>query len=131
MADTENGAGSPRKRGGQPGNSNALKHGYYSKSFKKAEAADLEEMGQEADLSSEIAMMRVIIRRVFEAADGCMDLESWVGVLGSLGAASTRLAGLLWMQKGCPLLALAALAIAGQPMGRAWLVQVMGWSTVR
>ncbi len=88
-----------RKRGGQPGNTNTLKHGYYSQSFKKGESADLEEMGQEADLTSEIAMMRVVIRRVFEAADDCVDLEGWVGVLKSLGAASTRLAGLLKTQK--------------------------------
>ncbi len=81
------------------GKRGALKHGYYGKTFVKAEAADLEDLGQAADLSSEIAMMRVVIRRVFEAADDCTDLESWVGVLGSLGAASTRLAGLLRMQK--------------------------------
>ncbi len=96
MADTENATGeSKRKRSG----ANALKQGYYAKSFNQAEAADLEEIGQEADLSSEIAMMRVVIRRVFEAADDCAELEAWVSVLRSLGAASTRLSGLLKAQK--------------------------------
>ncbi len=101
MADTatESGGGplpgSKRKRGGPA----ALKQGYYAQSFNQGEAADLEELGQEADLSSEIAMMRVVIRRVFEAAEDCAELEAWVNVLRSLGAASTRLAGLLKAQK--------------------------------
>lgn len=52
-----------------------------------------------ADLSGEIAMMRVVIRRVFEHVDNCGDILEWSAALGSLGAASTRLAGLLRTQK--------------------------------
>ncbi len=99
MADTENAESLPGPNRKRSGNRNALKQGYYAKSFNQAESADLEEMGQEADLTSEIAMMRVVIRRVFEAADDCAELEAWVNVLRSLGAASTRLAGLLKAQK--------------------------------
>ncbi len=88
-----------RKRGGQPGNKNALKHGFYSPHFKPTEAADLETLEDDSNLTSEIHMMRVIIRRVFEQAQACPDLETWAAVLGSLGAASTRLAGLLRTQK--------------------------------
>ena len=99
MADTS-GGGSRRHRGGQPGNKNALKHGFYSPGFKPNETADLEEVAGDVDLRDEITMMRVIIRRVFTHAEDCGDdRESWAMVLGSLGSASTRLAGLLRTQK--------------------------------
>ncbi len=88
-----------RKRGGQPGNKNALKHGFYSPGFRPNEAADLEEVAGDIHLTDEISMMRVIIRRVFERAEECAGLEEWSMLLGSLGSASTRLAGLLRTQK--------------------------------
>jgi hypothetical protein len=49
-----------RQRGGQPGNLNALKHGFYSKTFKKIETEDLESMGGEG-LEDEIEMMRIVM----------------------------------------------------------------------
>jgi hypothetical protein len=54
-----------RKRGAQPGNLNALKHGFYSRSFLDLENTDLEAMLAQ-DLESEIAMLRVVVRRAFE-----------------------------------------------------------------
>ena len=88
-----------RTRGGQPGNSNAVKHGFYSRKFRDLESQDLETVLREG-LGDEIALMRVMIRRVFDFAnDNAGDLDSWTGTLSALGAASTRLAGMLRTQK--------------------------------
>lgn len=88
-----------RTRGGQPGNINAIKHGFYSRRFRDLEAEDLETVPVEG-LEGEIALMRVMIRRVFDYAnDNAGDLEGWTGTLSALGAASTRLAGMLRTQK--------------------------------
>ncbi len=88
-----------RNRGGQPGNLNAVKHGFYSRRFQDLEARDLETVPVEG-LDGEIALMRVMIRRVFDYAnDNAEDLEGRTGTLSALGAASTRLAGMLRTQK--------------------------------
>ena len=88
-----------RSRGGQPGNANAVKHGFYSRKFRDLESQDLETALREG-LGDEIALMRVTIRRVFDFAnDNAGDLDSWTGTLSALGAASTRLAGMLRTQK--------------------------------
>jgi hypothetical protein len=106
-----------RKRGAQPGNLNALKHGFYSRSFKELENADLEAMIAE-DLDSEIAMLRVVVRRAFELSttpdppqsplkegkvagqelDAQAKLESAIRVMNALGMASIRLGRLLKIQ---------------------------------
>lgn len=93
------GRAAPRRRGGQPGNKNALKHGFYSPGFNPTEQEDLEALAGQVDLSDEIAMMRVIMRRVFEQAGECADLGEWSAALGALGAAASRMAGLLRTQK--------------------------------
>ncbi len=85
-----------RKRGGQPGNLNALKHGFYSKHFQKSELKDLEEIG---DLQEEIQMMRVVTRRLLQAAKTCKDVGELSNLLNTLGLASTRVAGLMKAQK--------------------------------
>ena len=87
---------SGRKRGGQPGNLNALKHGFYSKHYQKSEMADLEEVG---DLQEEIGMMRVVTRRLLDAARECNDMGVLIHLLNTLGLASTRVAGLMKTQK--------------------------------
>ena len=51
-----------RKRGGQAGNTNALKHGFYTKNFSLAERWGLEAT-KEIVLADEIALLRVLIRR--------------------------------------------------------------------
>ena len=85
-----------RKRGGQPGNLNALKHGFYSKHFLKSELKDLEEIG---DLQEEIQMLRVVTRRLLQAAKSCKDVGELSNLLNTLGLAATRLAGLMKTQK--------------------------------
>ena len=86
-----------RKRGAQPGNLNALKHGFYSKQFEAVEIQDLDTMILDG-LQDEVAMLRVIIRRILELTKGCDDLEELMNVLGVLGMAATQLAGLLRVQ---------------------------------
>jgi hypothetical protein len=96
-----------KRRGGQPGNLNALKHGFYSRSFKHLENSDLEAMLAQ-DLDSEIAMLRVVVRRAFELstapADGetekepGKELDQAIHVMNSLGMASIRLGNLLKIQ---------------------------------
>ncbi len=53
-----------RKRGAPRGNQNALKHGYYSKTFRASEKRDLEKIDQ--TLISELNVLRVIGRRIME-----------------------------------------------------------------
>jgi len=89
-----------RKRGGQPGNRNALKHGFYSPRFADLELSDLDAVFCDG-LTDEIALLRVIIRRVFDHANDHekQNLETWSGSLNTLGAACSRLAGLLRTNK--------------------------------
>jgi hypothetical protein len=94
-----------KRKGAQPGNLNALKHGFYSRSFKELENSDLEAMLAQ-DLESEIAMLRVVVRRAFELStapavedtDLGQDLDKAIHVMNSLGMASIRLGSLLKIQ---------------------------------
>jgi hypothetical protein len=56
-----------RKRGGQSGNRNALKHGFYSRYFTELENSDLD-LALATDLSDDIAQTRVALRRCFDQA---------------------------------------------------------------
>jgi len=89
-----------RKRGGQPGNRNALKHGFYSGKYKAIEDSELQTVLNQG-LEDEISLLRVVMRRVFEYAGQSEKpaAEVWVSTLSALGVAATRLAGLLKAQK--------------------------------
>lgn len=88
-----------RKKGAQPANTNALKHGFYSHRFNRLELKDLGTVVTDG-LDDEIALLRVVMRRVFEFADsGEKTLDDWSMTLSTLGAAATRLAGLLRSQQ--------------------------------
>ena len=63
-----------RKRGAQLGNLNALQHGFYSRRFREEEIADLESLSE--GLQDEAAMLRVLIRRVFDALANLENGES-------------------------------------------------------
>ncbi len=54
-----------RKPGGQPGNTNALRHGFYSKSFTKAELLGLEQNVQ-GEFVDEIELARTHAARLAE-----------------------------------------------------------------
>lgn len=86
-----------KKRGAQPGNKNALKHGFYSDNFDASENNHLDAAIAD-DLASEINMLRIQTRRMFALSDGIEDLELASDVLGALGLAATRLATLLKTQ---------------------------------
>jgi hypothetical protein len=55
-----------RKRGGQKGNQNALKHGFYSKVLDEAEKLDFETASDVNGIDDEIALLRVKIKSVLE-----------------------------------------------------------------
>ena len=55
---------SKRKRGAQPDNRNALKHGFYSKSLSEAEKLELEVARSIEGIDDEIAILRVKILAV-------------------------------------------------------------------
>jgi len=87
-----------RKRGGQPRNLNAYKHGFYSEKFAKGEVDDLDAYVLEG-LTEEISVMRVFIRRVISLAKGERNIDNAINNLSALGLASTRLAAMLKTQK--------------------------------
>ena len=81
-----------RKRGGQPGNLNALKHGRYSRRVR--------EPGAEADLEEEIILLSTLVRRISEMAEGPdVDLPTMLKALNVIGASIDRLARLRQVQK--------------------------------
>ena len=91
-------------RGAPKGNTNALKHGFYSRQFRKTETDDLAAL-TEADLSelaSEIALLRVTISRTLTQAgraEHTDDPPDWISYLSAMGLAATRIATLLKTQK--------------------------------
>jgi uncharacterized protein YjcR len=88
----------PNPRGAPKGNLNALKHGFYSRLFRGSESSELEH-DQLVNLENEITLLRVMIRRTMELAEGIDDLKEATRVLDALGAAANRLASLLRAQK--------------------------------
>lgn len=92
--DTPTAAPGRKKRGAQAKNTNALKHGFYSRNFQELETKDLDAMLLEG-IDDEIYMLRVATRRVMDLATSADDLMTATTTLDTLGAAATRLAGLL------------------------------------
>jgi hypothetical protein len=87
-----------KNRGAPRGNLNALKNGFYSRLFRLNETSDLNE-DDSTSLEHEITLLRVMMRRTMELADGIDDLNQATRVLDALGAAAGRLANLLRAQK--------------------------------
>ena len=57
---------SPKPRGGQAGNKNALKHGFYSKHYTAEERRRLDSVSDKIDVLAEINLLRVQIDRLTE-----------------------------------------------------------------
>lgn len=55
-----------RKKGGQPANQNARKHGFYSKLLDEAEQLDFELAAGVEGIDDEIALLRVKIKSILE-----------------------------------------------------------------
>ncbi len=83
--------------GAPKGNLNALKHGFYSRLFRPSEVDDIRE--DSASLEHEITLLRVMIRRTMQLADGIDDLKEATRILDAMGATAARLANLLRTQK--------------------------------
>ena len=88
----------PNPRGAPKGNLNALKHGFYSRLFHATENSELS-VDPSTSLEHEITLLRVMIRRTMQLADGIDDLRQATRVLDALGAAAGRLSALLRAQK--------------------------------
>jgi hypothetical protein len=87
---------SRRKRGGQPNNSNAVTHGLYSGQRQRAMCKANSDVP--IDLSDEIALMRMNIRRVMELSAESQDLEQSLQVLRVLSFASHALTRMIYVQ---------------------------------
>jgi hypothetical protein len=88
-----------RKRGGQIGNANAVKHGAYSRWFRQLEMSDLDLAGG-PDLHDEIAMLRVVMQRLFEQVSAeTPDIETMSKTLTVLGQGAYHLGRLMKTEK--------------------------------
>ncbi len=86
-----------RRRGAPIGNTNALKHGFYSRSFRDIDLHDLDKI-HFSGLQDEITMLRVYIRRVTEMSDLVVTFADAVALLRVLSLASISLTRLLATQ---------------------------------
>jgi len=87
-----------RRRGAPPGNSNALKHGFYARHYRKSDIADLDSRPSSAGLQDEINLLRVYIRRVVELSHDAASLPEAVSLLRVLSLAATSLTRLIRTQ---------------------------------
>ena len=62
-------SGANRKRGARPGNTNALKHGFYSPRFTTREVRRLDGQSAHQHLQDEINRVKVLILRAFNKLD--------------------------------------------------------------
>ena len=95
----ESGTAGRRRKTAAPANpSDNLTYGYYACLFREAEMQDLP-ASLESGVQDEAAMLKVLIRRVFELAAGSEDTAESIRTLQALGQAAARLAGLLETQQ--------------------------------
>jgi hypothetical protein len=86
------------RRGAQPGNINALKHGFYSTHFTRGEIESLDP-SISAGLLDEIALLKVLVRRLFDYAEDPTSLDSMCKTMSTLSDSLTCLSGLCRTQK--------------------------------
>lgn len=86
-----------RKRGAQPGNTNALRHGLYTKDLTEEDISLIAELSTvpETDLTAEIVALRFVVHRGLNAV-GQMDIDTWSEMVGTAGK---RLADVLRAQR--------------------------------
>ncbi len=88
---------SPRHRGAPPGNTNALKHGFYTRRFKKHDLTGVEETNVKG-LAEEIALIRIFTRRLVESCDPTADMYDLAGILRAICLASTSITRIIRAQ---------------------------------
>ncbi len=88
-----------RKRGGQLGNNNALKHGFYSRLYKEREKKLLSQISHAA-VQGEIDLTRVTNRRVLETLNNTPGLtfEQVISGTHAIGLGTARIASLTRIQ---------------------------------
>jgi hypothetical protein len=82
-----------RKRGAQAGNTNALKHGFYSRYFRTIDINDLDEL--ELKLEDEIAAARLAGRRMLELLDEMHDPQQSLHALSAFSLHLIHIATLI------------------------------------
>ena len=87
-----------RRRGAQPGNINALTHGFYSPRFRQADLTDLDQC-QFSGLQDEIIMLRVYTRRVTEFSSEVDNFDDALSMLRALSMASVAMTRLIKTQQ--------------------------------
>jgi hypothetical protein len=88
--------GSGAQPGAPRGNQNARKHGFYSRIYTEEDLADIASVAATADLSDEIALLRVFIRRV--AVEGVETMQA-PELLSAISRACGRLTQMLKAQR--------------------------------
>ncbi len=91
---------SKRKRGAQPGNHNALKHGLYSSAFTQHERRLLTQLPN-IDLAGEIELIRIANRRFLRAlqdGDLPLDVDSQLAALRAVNLSAQSITSLLRAQ---------------------------------
>ena len=84
-----------RSRGGQPGNANALKHGFYARRNPELRTDALEVLDTEfPGFEEEILILRVYIRRMLEQSGCYHRMEHGLAILRALSQAFSTLARL-------------------------------------
>ncbi len=88
------------RRGAQPGNRNALKHGFYSSAFKQQEKAVLSRTAA-ADLSGEIDLIRVTCLRFLESLQQApcpIDVQTHLAALRLVNLSALSIARMIRVQ---------------------------------
>ena len=85
-----NPSSNPRRRGAPLGNSNALKHGFYTRRLKKHDLTGVEATDT-SGLIEEIALIRVFTRRLVESCESAADTYELADVLRILCLASSTI----------------------------------------
>jgi len=83
-----------RSRGGQPGNLNALKHGFYTRRFTHTDLAGVESTDFNS-LMEEIAIIRLYARRLIELDNQSTDISQVTNILRILCLASLTITRLV------------------------------------
>ncbi len=88
-----------KSRGGQPGNTNALKHGFYTKRFDEQEKEALDLLEDHLDLMSEIKTLRVVLDRALTRITGGLEVEDFTALSSVIGGLSTTIGRLVRLQR--------------------------------
>jgi hypothetical protein len=88
---------SPRRRGAQLGNINALKHGFYTRRINQRDISGVENTNIKG-LAEEIALIRIFTRKLVESCDPSTDLYDLAGTLRAICLASTTITRIIKAQ---------------------------------